>query len=132
MVWLKFQLGDRDYRVTLDRLSIAEAREVKRYTGVTLNALVMVSAGQVDGDVLAAVVFLAKRRAGEEIDWSEIDQIDVVTLMSGMSYAEGDETGPSSPDTTPAAAAANGAKPARRTAKTSPTTPSDQEPAATS
>lgn len=90
MNWLTFSLDEHDYRLTLDRLSIAEAREVKRYTGVTLNALVMVSAGQVDGDVLAAVVFLAQRRAGEEVDWAQIDQVDVIDLMGSMSFVADD------------------------------------------
>lgn len=92
MIWLNFTLNGHDYyAVTLDKLSIAEAREVKKFTGVTLHSLVMASAGQVDGDVLAAVVYLAKRRAGEEIDWSEIDRIDVVELAENMSVTTGEE-----------------------------------------
>lgn len=91
MIWLNFTLNDRDYRVTLDKLSIAEAREVKKFTGVTLNSLVLAGAGQVDGDVFAAIVYLAKRRAGEEIDWAEIDQIDVVDLAKSMTVTTDEE-----------------------------------------
>ena len=114
MIWLKFTLCDRDYRVTLDRLSIAEAREVKKFTGVTLTSLMLAASGQVDGDVLAAVVFLAKRRAGEEVDWAEIDGIDVVALIGAMSVVDEPEDAPELPSE---AATPNGKRPVKRTAK---------------
>lgn len=138
MIWLKFAVNGRDYAVTLDRLSIAEAREVKRFTGVTLHALMLAGSGQVDGDVLAAVVFLAKRRAGEEIDWAEIDQIDVLTLVETMTIAsdtpDSAEPGVSDPPA-PAKATTNGKAPAKRTSKpraAKPAATEDQEPAVTS
>lgn len=116
MIWMHFTLGDREYAVTLDRLSIAEAREVKKFTGVTLHSLALAGAGQVDGDVLAAVVYLAKRRAGEEVDWSEIDQVDVFDLANTIRITTDEDEKP------PAGPTANGKK---------PRTGAGKEPAAT-
>lgn len=131
MTWMTFSLNGRDYKVTLDRLSIAEAREVKRYTGVTLTTLMLASSGHVDGDVLAAIVYLAKRRAGEDIDWAEIDQIDVVELLGSMA-ASADEPGQDGQaDAAEPPSASNGKRPARQPRKAAPKPQQDQEPAAT-
>lgn len=108
--WLKFSALGRDYEVTLDRLSIAEAREIKRYTGVTLTALMMASSGHVDGDTLAAMVSLAQRRAGEEVDWSAIDELDIVELMGTISVTTDDPQPQAQPAT-------NGETPTKRATK---------------
>ena len=126
VTWLTFTLDGCEYKVTLDRLSIAEAREIKRYTGVTLGTLAMLAAGVVDADAVAALVSLAKRRAGEDIDWAEIDQIDVVALLKTMSVSD-DEADTPEPAADKPQAATNGKSPVRRTRKPPVKKPLTQE-----
>lgn len=109
---MKFSLDGRDYSISLDRLSVAEARAIKTYTGVSISALQQLSFGVLDVDVLAAVVFLAKRRAGEDVDWAAIDEIDVLSLLE--TFADDSPAEPPAGSVEPAPTA-NGARKNGRT-----------------
>lgn len=80
---MKFSLDGRSYEVAID-LSIGEARAVKRHTGLSVTQLL--SLPMSDADVAAALVWVAKRRAGEEITWDDVDQLDLITLVASIEY----------------------------------------------
>jgi hypothetical protein len=76
---MKFRIEGDDYEFQEDTLTVAEARLIKKHTGMGLKSFVE---GSKDGDPdsLAAVVFLAKRRAGEAVRWQDLDSLDLAKL----------------------------------------------------
>lgn len=80
---MKFSVRDRWYDLAEDHLSIGEARAVKRETGMGV-AEWSLSLRAMDPDALAAMVWVATRRAGEPMDWSEIDELDMADLAESI------------------------------------------------
>ena len=88
---MKLTLGDKTYVSDLRPLkepSIGEARAIKRATGLTIAGWNegLENLGQLDPDVLAGLVFLLRRRAGETVDWAEIDAVPLADLAAGLSF----------------------------------------------
>lgn len=99
---MKFDLDGKTYEFTGDRLSIGEAREVKRHLGVTLAQFDLDlklwerGIGIPDGDTFAGVVWIAMRRAGEEPDLAVIDRIDIGQLGESVAaHKKADDGEPS-------------------------------------
>ena len=97
-------LGGKEYAATavdLARVTIGECRVIKRETGMTIAQWrERFLAFDEDPDVYATMVFLMRSRAGEQVDWAEIDSIPLAELMAGFSVVT-DEPSPnddSSPD----------------------------------
>lgn len=89
---LTFELDDTTYHFDQSRLSIAEARLVKRHTGMGF-ALWDAQINIIDPDAIAAMVLLAKRRASEEVEWADLDEINLAALVKTLARAE-----PETPD----------------------------------
>lgn len=90
---LQLVLGGRTYRMdpaSLSELTIKEAREIKHHTGFRIAgwAQAMTSLTEVDPDVFLGVVYLMRTRAGEEFNWSELDDMPILELMGNMSSVE--------------------------------------------
>jgi hypothetical protein len=85
----RFTLDGTDYPfdpAALFDLTIGEARSIKAHTGLTLTdwhqGLALSYRG--DPDVLAGIVWLVRRRAGEVVDWAEIDRISTESLLGSV------------------------------------------------
>lgn len=80
---MQFTLDDTTYDVDLDHISVLEMRQLKQNGGLTVTSLAL---GVVQGDVdaLCAAVFLAKSRAGEKLRWSDLDSLDVTSLVQQL------------------------------------------------
>lgn len=77
----------------LYRVTIGEARRIKRSTGLTLSdwRLGLLTWGREDPDVLVGLVYLLKSRAGETVDWYELDQINAQDVIDGLEIEESDQ-----------------------------------------
>lgn len=62
-----------------DTLLVSEARELKKYTGMGLAAF---ATGMKEGDVdaMVFVLYLARRRAGEAVQWREFDSMNIADM----------------------------------------------------
>ena len=76
---MKFSIGEEHYDFELDNLTFDEGELVEEYTGysvVDLGQAVMESRVK----AMRAMVFLAKRRNGEDIEWADLGGIDIMEL----------------------------------------------------
>lgn len=80
---IKFELGGTAYEYDDTQMSVKEARLIKQHTGMGLRSWAL-GLQDMDVDALVAVVFLAKRRAGEAIRWQDLDTINVndITIVN--------------------------------------------------
>lgn len=76
---MKFRIEGEDLEFEEDTLTVAEARLIKKHTGMGLKSF---AEGSKDGDpdALVAIVFLAKRRAGQAVRWQDLDSLDLAKL----------------------------------------------------
>jgi hypothetical protein len=76
---LKLTVEGVVYEFDGDHLLLAEARELKTYTGMTLPKW---SAGvdEMDPDAIQALIYLAKKRAGETLRFSDLDSLDFADI----------------------------------------------------
>lgn len=112
----------------LYELSLGEAREIKRFTGLTLAdwRLGLLTWNRHDPDVLAGVVWLLKHRAGEPVHWDQINMLPAAELLGAFDWSDdqaemqaaltellGDDAGPPS-DNEPMAPMVRGSCPSTR------------------
>lgn len=85
-------IGDKEYEFEDDKLLVKDARLIKKLTGMGLKSF---SEGIKDGDpdALCAMVFLAKRKAGEAVQWKDLDELDLATIQSLDDENEEEEEG---------------------------------------
>ena len=76
---IKLTVEDTEYEWDSDRLLVAEARELKQYTGFRPNRwLEAVDEG--DPDAIAGLIYLAKKRAGEQLKFSDLDTLNYADI----------------------------------------------------
>jgi hypothetical protein len=87
---ITFKVDGTEYQFDETRLLSVEAVAVKKYTGLAiLDFFQGCMSG--DGEALTALVFLAKKRAGEDVTWQGLlDTLDVMALLMSL-IAEADE-----------------------------------------
>lgn len=86
---LQFAYKGERYGLDLDdEFSVTEARVIKQHTGMTVKGFLE---GFQEGDVdsLVGVVVLGVRRGGGEIEWSDLDDFNLMDLMASMSAPDG-------------------------------------------
>lgn len=94
---MKLTLGDKEYvsdLLGLYKLTIGEARVIKRNTdmGIAEWRFGLISMNtRWDPDVMAGIVFLLRARAGERVDWSDIDTLTVEQITQGFDFTEDDQ-----------------------------------------
>lgn len=77
---IRFTLDGQDYEFE-PRMSVKEARMIKRFTkGMGVSDLLR-GIPKGDPDSWCAMVFLAKRRAGEAVSWQQLEELDLMQLM---------------------------------------------------
>ncbi|MGV4984512.1 hypothetical protein ACVB8X_13910 [Streptomyces sp. NRAIS4] len=72
---VKLTVEGESYEFDTDRLLVAEARELKTYAGFTPPKW-YAAIGDDDPDALAFLIYLAKKRAGETLRFSDLDSLD--------------------------------------------------------
>ena len=91
-----FRVGDREYEVPVP--NIGELRAIKRIYGVTD----LSSSDDLDFDRVAALLFIAIRRAESEADEAEIvariDSFDLSALTFSQGETSDDEADPTPPE----------------------------------
>lgn len=87
---LKLTVEGAVYEFDGDRLLLAEARELKTYTGLTPPKW---AAGidEQDPDAIAFLIYLAKKRSGESLRYSDLDTIDYADIEMEHVGAPGDD-----------------------------------------
>lgn len=86
---MQFKYQGKTYSMDLDdKLSVAEARALKQHTGFTIQDW-MDGIQAADVDALCGIVFLAVRRAGDDIEWSDMDDMDLMQLASDVAEVNG-------------------------------------------
>lgn len=93
---MKLTLGEKTYQadmLDLYRPSIAEARTIKRHTGMTLAdwRFSLVTYFREDPDMLAGLVYLLKHRTGEVVDWDELGRINAQDVIDGFEIEASDK-----------------------------------------
>ncbi|MCX3064203.1 hypothetical protein [Streptomyces beihaiensis] len=76
---IKLTVEGIDYEFDDQRMLVSEAREIKTLTGLTVPKL-FAGVEEGDGDAIAALVFLAKKRAGEALRFSELDSLNLADV----------------------------------------------------
>jgi hypothetical protein len=122
-VTITLKLGDKTYTssvVDLVRLSIGEARAIKRATGMTIADWrdTFRRIDREDPDLLIGLAYLMRTRAGEPVDWSDLDHMSSTELMAAFEATN---------DDTPAAAE-NPPEPVQDTPDASPSVGVTPEP----
>lgn len=81
------------YEFDGDHLLLAEAREIKTFTGMSVPKW---SAGidEGDPDAIQSLIYLAKKRAGETLRYSDLDTLDYADIDLEPMDEEKDETAP--------------------------------------
>lgn len=80
---IRFELDDKRYAYDTDTYPLFEARLVKSLTGLNAGAYLQ-GLGQMDEEALAAMVYIAKRRDGEDPDWDALGQMDLIPLIQSI------------------------------------------------
>ena len=98
---LQLTLDGREYRCTqesLTELTIKEARDIKRHTGMRIAAWgkAMSEIDEVDPDAFLGLAYLLKTRSGEVFDWSALDDMPIFELTKCFKTV--DEPGPEPAD----------------------------------
>ncbi|MEU8717479.1 hypothetical protein [Streptomyces sp. NPDC048663] len=123
------------YEFDPSRMLLAEAREIKTYTKMTIPAWSM-GIDEMDPDSMQSLIYLAKKRAGESLRYSDLDTLDFADIElepmddeaeDGEPEAAGqaaDPTPPGETGTTPTPATSDTSDPSPTTSSTPPATSS--------
>ncbi|MBY8342017.1 hypothetical protein LXH13_06130 [Streptomyces spinosirectus] len=80
MAVIKVTVEGTEYEWDSDRLLVAEARELKTYTGFTPPRW-LAALDESDPDAIAALIFMSKKRAGETLRFSDLDTLDYADIQ---------------------------------------------------
>lgn len=83
---MRLRIKDETYDLDVDRITVAEARTLKRHTDTTRDGSGGMGVNQLrqgllngDPDVMVFLMWLAKTRANERVSWSTFDDYDLVS-----------------------------------------------------
>lgn len=125
-----------EYEFDGDRMLLAEAREIKTFAKMTVPVW---SRGidDMDPDAIQVLIYLAKKRAGESLRYSDLETLDLADIqlepMDDEEEEEGepevvaqaaDPTPPGDSGTTPTPATTDTSEPSPTTSSTAPETSS--------
>jgi hypothetical protein len=80
---VKFSYNKKRYDLDPEQLSVAEGREIKKYAGMTLKEWQQ-GLEDIDPDAIAALVYTAVKRSGGEIEWHELDHMNLIDLANSI------------------------------------------------
>lgn len=97
---MKFSIGDGpEYEFDETTLLVSEARLIKAHAGMGLKAFGEALEGG-DPDALAAMLLIARRRAGEAVRWEDLGSVDLGKLNVVDENTEGESEDPTEPTQT--------------------------------
>lgn len=93
---MKLTLNGKEYQspvLTLFTISIGEARAIKRHTGLTIADWHdgLKTLGRFDPDVCLSLVFLLKSRAGESVNWDELNALSAMDVVAAFDFTLTDD-----------------------------------------
>src|SRR5262245_53273096 len=114
---MRFTVQGKPHEVDQERLSVGEALQIKRATGLTVRGFLQ-GLREYDVDALVSLVWLARSRAGERVTIEQViaSNFDVLQDVELQPEAEDEEVGP-----TEGPAAPNGSAPATSSPRPSTT-----------
>jgi len=82
---VKFTLDGKTYDFTLDNLSLDEGEIIEDYARMDMREFMEnISSGMPKIRVIRAIVFMAKKRAGEDVRWADLGSVDLMELVVSM------------------------------------------------
>lgn len=86
---MQFQYNGKKYSFDLnDELPVHEARLIKQHTGMTIKQF-FEGVGEGDVDSIVGIVFLSVRRSGDAIEWSDLDDMDLMKMATDIAEING-------------------------------------------
>jgi hypothetical protein len=82
-VLIRFEIDDTKYEYDADTYPLFEARLIKSLTGLNAGAYLR-GLGEMDEEAICGMVYLAKRRAGEDVEWDQLGQMDLMPLIQSI------------------------------------------------
>lgn len=80
---LKFEVEGTPYELDLDFFPVRDAVMLKKTCKLTMGQIVL-GLEEGDGEAIAAVVYLAKRRAGEVVRWEDMQNMNLIPVMESL------------------------------------------------
>lgn len=79
--------------LALFKMSIGEARTIKRNTGLTILGWQegLKAMDQIDPDICIGLIYLLRSRAGETVDWDALDELPVADVLGGFDFTLNEE-----------------------------------------
>lgn len=87
---MRLRVKDKTYELDLGRVTVFEARLLKKHTGMGVLELNR-QLRNGDPDSAAGIAFLAKLRAGENPKWRDLDDLDMFSDLEILADDEDDE-----------------------------------------
>lgn len=85
---MQLEHDGKTYALDMDEIEAHELRVVEQHSGMTYPEWMEgLQRGKVDA--LVAIVFTAKRRAGDTVEWADLDNMKVLDLLKAMAEANG-------------------------------------------
>ncbi|MFJ9374435.1 hypothetical protein [Streptomyces sp. NPDC101455] len=130
------------YEFDGDRMLLSEAREIKTYTGMTIPKWSQ-GIDEMDPDAIQSLIYLAKKRAGESLRYSDLETLDLKDIdldpmddeaeelqkaaqeVADAVRAAADPTPPGEPGTIPTPGTTDTSEPSPTTSSTAPATSTD-------
>lgn len=89
---LSFEIDGAAYSVSLTRLTALDQHELRRQTGWTLLTLGDAMGGDFSIDLVAVLLWLARRQAGETVTFAEVaEEIDMTSTIVPKDEPESDD-----------------------------------------
>lgn len=89
---MQFEYDGQKYELVLEKLTLGEAAKIKQATGLSL-APALVAAGEMDPEVLGALILVSIQRKRPEVTADDIGDISLAGLLGGEDD-EGDGQSP--------------------------------------
>lgn len=86
---LVVQHNGQEHRLRLEDCTARDATECRRATGLSLSGLFSAARDDFDIDVLAAVVWLSRRHAGEAVSYEQV--ADGIKYSDDIDVSQGDD-----------------------------------------
>lgn len=116
--------GDQILELDTDSITPLETRLIKRHTGMKLSHVLQgLAPGEVDGDAVAAIVWLAQRRVNPYLPYPDntpvSELLGMIDVKLDLPEPDGDEDGTDGPKE-PEATGAGSKKPGAKSSKSAP------------
>jgi hypothetical protein len=90
---VRISVDDRDYDLPLGEVTSNIAREVRQAAGRSLSKVIAEAETDGDIDTIAVLVFAARRVAGEQVTFAEVESSISYGSGFGVEMGEGDDSG---------------------------------------